>query len=485
MRSQLQIPNREYLRYGSWSELANLSRMIMESVVAASWYILLTSSLPKWYLSTCFLSVSYLISHYLVRGLQNTKLKVLIQRLIFSIWMLLSILTGLKLLLPSEEPLSLVDLVKQIYIILLPESSFVGFWIILIILLLGIRGVLTARQPMTATETIISFRISLLLFFIFAAIFGRRIPQITLASFFSFLFFALVALSLSRIADISGSHGGRLPALGKQWTLGIFVITAGIIIISILMVLIFNFKVADFLASGLVLLVQVISGILILLATPILYVVLAIFQFIYDLIGPRILDDLDNIQLDTGTELMEQFEDQISNSVDLDPRTIIMGSLFLLLIIIALIFLRRTSWKRTYRGEDGIYGTTEPPLSTNPLKNLFRNIRRFRQRVSARSLIAAARVRRVYAQLMDLCKRLGKPRPRPQTPFEFMPKMESLFPENMDDLILITDAYVKVRYGQLPETSKEIEDVLSAWERVKGYGKPLLDERMRKLRRSR
>jgi hypothetical protein len=197
------------------------------------------------------------------------------------------------------------------------------------------------------------------------------------------------------------------------------------------------------------------------------------------------LENLENVEINQGTELIEQFEDQISKSVDLDPRTIIMGFLFLLLIIIVLIQLRRSSWKRTYRGEDGIYGITESSPITNPLKNLFRNIRRFRRKANARSIIAAARVRRVYAQLMDLCKHLGKPRPRSQTPFEFLPKMESLYPRNMDDLTLITEAYVKVRYGQLPETSKDIEDVLAAWERVKAYGKSQLDERMRKLRRSR
>ncbi|MCJ7626575.1 MAG: DUF4129 domain-containing protein [Anaerolineaceae bacterium] len=484
MRFQQMVPDKEYLRYGSWSELANFSRMVMELILAASWYVSLTSSFPKWYPGFFFLGLSYLISHFLVRVLQNSELKMSIQRLVFSLWMLLDILAGLRMLLPADGPLTIIDMVKQIYIILLPESDLVGFWIILFILLLGIRGIATARKQMTARDTLDGFRINLLLFIIYAAIFGRQMPQIALASFFSFLFFALIALSLARIADISGSHGGKIPALGKQWTMGIFGITAGIILISILMVLIFNFEVADFLASGLVLLVQIFSGILILLATPILYVVLAIVQFIYDLMGLRVLEDLENVQINTGAVLIEQFDDQISRGTDLAPRTILMAGVFLILVIIALVLLRRSNRRRMYRGEDGIYEITEKTPITNPLKNLFRNILRFRQRTSARSIFAAARVRRIYAQLMDQCKRLGKPRPRSQTPFEFLPKMESLYPENMDDLTLITEAYVKVRYGQLPETSKDIDDVLAAWERVKGYGKLQLDDRMRKLRGS-
>ena len=45
----------------------------------------------------------------------------------------------------------------------------------------------------------------------------------------------------------------------------------------------------------------------------------------------------------------------------------------------------------------------------------------------ARRLIAAARIRRIYTQLMDLCQALNNPRPESTTPYEFLPELGELF----------------------------------------------------------
>jgi hypothetical protein len=88
-----------------------------------------------------------------------------------------------------------------------------------------------------------------------------------------------------------------------------------------------------------------------------------------------------------------------------------------------------------------------------------------------RRLWAAARIRRIYTRLMDLTTKLGHPRSPSQTPLEFLPDMEELFPTLSGDLALITRAYIKVRYGELPELAQDVELVVSAWERVKAEGK--------------
>jgi len=91
-------------------------------------------------------------------------------------------------------------------------------------------------------------------------------------------------------------------------------------------------------------------------------------------------------------------------------------------------------------------------------------------------LRAAARVRQIYVDLMDLSTDLGAPRPAASTPSEFLPVIQKVFLDTPQDLVTITQAYLRVRYGVLPETIQEIQAVETAWQRVKTYGERLLKQ---------
>jgi hypothetical protein len=86
-------------------------------------------------------------------------------------------------------------------------------------------------------------------------------------------------------------------------------------------------------------------------------------------------------------------------------------------------------------------------------------------------LIAVARVRQIYAQLLELCEELKRPRPAGQTPLEFLPEVRVLLSEARQEVTLITQAYVKVRYGEYPGTQEEVEAIEAAWERVSAEGR--------------
>ena len=95
---------------------------------------------------------------------------------------------------------------------------------------------------------------------------------------------------------------------------------------------------------------------------------------------------------------------------------------------------------------------------------------------NARQLFGAMRIRRIYAHLMDLSARLDHPRPESKTPLEFLPNLEGLFPASKSELEMITAAYLRVRYGALPEDDEEIEVIESAWKRVSTRGQEMLKE---------
>jgi hypothetical protein len=52
-----------------------------------------------------------------------------------------------------------------------------------------------------------------------------------------------------------------------------------------------------------------------------------------------------------------------------------------------------------------------------------------------------------------------------------------LFPASDLDLESITSAYLRIRYGEFPESREEVDQVEAAWKRVRAAGKLLLQEK--------
>lgn len=97
---------------------------------------------------------------------------------------------------------------------------------------------------------------------------------------------------------------------------------------------------------------------------------------------------------------------------------------------------------------------------------------------------AAATVRQLYRSMCLEAADQGHPRDPSQTPFEYLPGLFEVWPEGADDVRLITDAYVRVRYGEAPETAEELEEIRQAWQRLldsvaAGARDPDVDKRRR------
>lgn len=70
-------------------------------------------------------------------------------------------------------------------------------------------------------------------------------------------------------------------------------------------------------------------------------------------------------------------------------------------------------------------------------------------------------------RLLDACEKLGTPRPLALTPLEFLPVPTRLFPQHQKGVDRITQAYIKVRYGEIPEDESEVEQILTDWSEIK------------------
>ncbi len=77
---------------------------------------------------------------------------------------------------------------------------------------------------------------------------------------------------------------------------------------------------------------------------------------------------------------------------------------------------------------------------------------------------AAASIRRVYRHMLRAADASGYPRLDSETPYEFLSTLGRAWPNYASETELITTAYVKVRYGELPETKAELDAILEAWD---------------------
>ena len=81
-------------------------------------------------------------------------------------------------------------------------------------------------------------------------------------------------------------------------------------------------------------------------------------------------------------------------------------------------------------------------------------------------LFAAQTIRRTYAHLAALAARRGHPRRVDETPYDYLDTLRTAFPENQTDAALITEFYVLVHYGELPERRDDLAQVRAAWSRI-------------------
>jgi hypothetical protein len=150
------------------------------------------------------------------------------------------------------------------------------------------------------------------------------------------------------------------------------------------------------------------------------------------------------------------------------------------LVLLALIYAGLRQWRSF--GRLVIRNESESLISLSDLPGLLQKAIRDRVQAVVQGFqklrpderrYAAARIRRIYAELMVLSQRLDMARPRASTPLEFLPNLVVLFESEDEALELITRAYLKIRYGELPETRHQVDEVELAWQRVEARGRYL------------
>ena len=75
--------------------------------------------------------------------------------------------------------------------------------------------------------------------------------------------------------------------------------------------------------------------------------------------------------------------------------------------------------------------------------------------------------RAIYANMLALLAAANRPRRPEQTPYELVPVAEEVLPTHQAEIAAITEAYVRVRYGEVTINADELAQLQKAWERMK------------------
>jgi hypothetical protein len=61
----------------------------------------------------------------------------------------------------------------------------------------------------------------------------------------------------------------------------------------------------------------------------------------------------------------------------------------------------------------------------------------------------------------------GFARAESETPYEYLPILFEAWPDHKFEIRVITDAYTRVHYGEIPETAEELDQLRSAWSKIR------------------
>ena len=470
-----------------WRILAWLGIAIMEATWLALTFNALSIQAGAIPIASIFAAVIWLLTTYYLSEYRLVRFDLgrwperIAQLIIFSVatippaWIIFRFANA-----ASPTPLALLRFVEEFTALLPIEVLFALFsafvyW----------RGAALARQGVGTFAVIRHLKFGIAAFLIYSLLALSQDLDLPGFEFFMlFMFGSLLALSSARVSVLGRFRGGRRSPFNRGWVGSMAFAISGTMGIGVSIAMLFTGRLFTFWRQLFTLLLGGLVGL-----------IMAPFIFLISLFSDS---QVDAFVAPTPTPLprfLSPFEEDagfIPNFVDSTGGTSMQAPDFLQPIIyfgsvtLAILFLLVVIWRAAYamrqRQASAKFEYAIPP------RDWLAYLRRTRQRANSEPLIpsgkvlgqrqrlrAAAKVRQIYMDLMNTFEAVGSPRQKANTPLEFLPRMQSALRSMSVELDLITNAYLKVRYGELPESQNEIQAVDQAWSRVRQAATPLIE----------
>ena len=459
--------------FNPWLISAQIGLLIMESILISIYYQkIFPWQKPIGVIFIIFFSI-FLFGYYSAKFLRKIKLKPVFQRWFYVILFLILLPLTLKLFVYQGQETSLLSLyfepVRKLF-----ENISEPWEFIHIIFLLGViaRSAWLSNELIDSNQILNSLRIGIILIFIYGAVFLWKDQNPNITPLIFYLGFSLFSMISSRLAFVSYSKGGTIPKNSKKWLLLILGSTALILTLSIALGSLLGLQLSNFITTAFFVILAAIMFLGILIASPIILALAWVINLISNSLTNAPPEPFESVQV-LENPLTKAI---LSEVTDLETlinapgiaQIIVYVSLLLILIFLIFAFLKKRRWKPPLYQIDEtsssinrkkINGKNDQPEWLTRLKNF-----------SIRQSISSFQIRRIYNQFLIKCQKdLDLNRKDAETPIEFYSRFSDEYPLLEPDVQLITNAYNLIRYGMLPETNQDLENVKNAWKNISSF----------------
>lgn len=480
------------LQWQPWRWLTAIVLAIMDM----SWILACLSFLQRnalertWPEKLLGLLIVLLTGFLLSRVTYTLKLTTLTRRVILAIFFLLSYLGLLHLILYAQQGLPLHRIFLNMHTSFLHPSGLVPveFSVLALCLYLWLRGVALGITWIGTQSVRRSLRVGIFVFLWLGLFWPQELELLGLCAVV-FLLSSVMAHTFARANTLHLMRGGRRTSFNYRWLLVVQIIAITLIAVSMFAGGRFYEELGSVALTVLSLTLILVVILALIVASPLLVLIMIGFPLLYQrMMEMPILDEMSEILRQVFDRLLGlanevgMLFDGLSEHLPLIQRLIAYG-FWLIIIVIVLgfsLWLGRRRVERQpeiqIREVEDLKENISPHLSA--LRKVFQDqisrwSRWFSQLRPGSRWLGAMRIRAIYARLMDLCDQLGTGRKEVETPMEFLATLRQLFPHEDHETGLITAAYIRVRYGELPETREEVKQVEEAWRTLKARAKDL------------
>lgn len=356
-----------------------------------------------------------------------------------------------------------------------------GVVFIPIVMFLWFRGFTLGKQEITPVSVSLQMRVGILLYF-FIAIIGTRKIQVDMLTLMPIFFSsALMATALARAQTLHIEEELRDRQFGLSWLGFIISLVIAVTFAGYLLASVFAdidregiFDVLTIIGTGVILIIFI-------LFAPILWFVQQVLDPIIAFIQNAFTGQTPDVQ-EEGTREVVAAKDvtqiDLSGIIDFLGEAVIstIGIIIILLVVgsllnfIYILLLARDDDALGLEESENIddrelIGGLRRAFG-NQFKRLTDALGLLRNFGVGRGLVGALTIRWAYARMEREAKKRGFPRKTSDTPYEYRRECYKAYPQCDREVRLITEAYVGIRYGELPESDEELDKVRTALDKL-------------------
>lgn len=337
------------------------------------------------------------------------------------------------------------------------------------------RGLQLAMRPLEISNAGLRLRVGGLVIAPIVAWLGTSFLTYSVVPFILMFFVAsLAAVALVRAEQLEADRSGHAATLGPAWFATVVAAALGIALVGgVVAAFVSGESLFELLAIfsplwGALQFGGIVSGLALFeLLRPLLDVLFALVQtlgaFLAMILG-RVGEGLQIVAPNLGEQATLPTPEA---GIDAVTAPAGLGKVVAALLMLAVVVVVAWGLSRLYRQATFAARDSRPSEPMAPALGYESGVfDRLLRRLGFRQWRAAASIRRIYEAMCRAAAAAGFPRLEAETPYEYLATLARAWPQNVGDSRLITEAFIRIRYGELPETQAELDAIRVAWKRL-------------------